>query len=245
MGRVRWIVGDVHGCIEPFGRLLAAIRFDESRDSIWCAGDLVHGGPDSAEVLRLFRSVGGRGVLGNHDLYAIEVASGWRRRRDDTLDDLLAAPDVSELLAFLGTLTFHAVFPRAAPERDVLLVHAGLDPRWTDPRATLEAIDAGSKNRELLASDPVRCVTTIRCCTADGTRPRHAGPPDACPPGSLPWDSFYRGGDFVVHGHWARRGLHRGPRVLGLDSGCVYGGRLTAWCLEEDRLVDVRGQVLK
>ena len=70
----------------------------------------------------------------------------------------------------------------------------------------------------------------------------HKGMPEACPPPCLPWDSFYHGEALVVHGHWAARGYYRGARSMGLDSGCVYGGWLTAWCQEEDRIVRVKSR---
>jgi bis(5'-nucleosyl)-tetraphosphatase (symmetrical) len=79
----------------------------------------------------------------------------------------------------------------------------------------------------------------VRCCTADGKLQRHTGPPDRCPGDSRPWDTFYEGAALIVHGHWGVRGHYRGEHTLGLDSGCVYGGKLTAWSQEEDRIVQV------
>ena len=71
---------------------------------------------------------------------------------------------------------------------------------------------------------------------------RHTGPPDECPAPYRPWDRFYAGPTLVVHGHWARRGYYRDRFAMGLDTGCVYGGVLTAWCQEEDRIVSVPAQ---
>jgi len=85
----------------------------------------------------------------------------------------------------------------------------------------------------------VACATRIRCCKPDGERHRFTGPPDGCPAGFVPWDTLYRGPTLIVHGHWAMRGYFRTERVLGLDSGCVYGGPLSAWCQDEDRVVQV------
>ena len=85
----------------------------------------------------------------------------------------------------------------------------------------------------------VSFATRVRCCTPEGERCRETGPPEECLVPYRPWDEFYTGDLLVVHGHWARRGHYRGERTLGLDSGCVYGGALTAWCHEEDRIVQV------
>ena len=93
---LRWVIGDLQGCAEPFERLLNEIRFDRERDELWCVGDVVNRGPDSAAAVRLWRDVGARGVLGNHDVYAVLAGSGaWQRKRD-TLDDLFSAPDRDE-----------------------------------------------------------------------------------------------------------------------------------------------------
>jgi bis(5'-nucleosyl)-tetraphosphatase (symmetrical) len=121
----------------------------------------------------------------------------------------------------------------------VWLVHAGLDPRWSDLDEIAARTVLGPHGDEWLTSEEVTFAVNVRCCTSDGTRSSHTGPPGACPPPFKPWDELYRGESLVVHGHWARRGRYRGPRTLGLDSGCVHGGELTAWCQEEDRLEHV------
>ena len=197
---VRWVIGDIHGCAGKLEALLRAIRFDRHDDELWSIGDLVNKGPDSLAVLRLWVDTGARGVIGNHDRYALRVHSGRRKRRPDTLDELLAAPDVDDLLAAV----------RALPHDD----------RWLKSPATAFA-------------------TGARCCDPAGEISDHVGPPAECTPPFRPWDTYYRGTDRVVHGHWALRGHHRTGKVIGLDSGCVYGGKLTAWCQEEDRVVQV------
>jgi bis(5'-nucleosyl)-tetraphosphatase (symmetrical) len=235
---VRWFVGDVHGCARELDDLLVALKPDPSRDELWSVGDLVNRGPDSAAALRLFRDAGGRGVLGNHDLYALRAAAfEIPREGDDTLAGLLAAPDGPELLAWLAAWPAIVLLP-GGPRRGICLVHAGLHPAWTDPGLVAERLlDAPAAARR--ADPDLAFATLVRCCTAEG---RPADSPDArsgCSPPSSPWDTFYRGERFVVHGHWAQRGLHRTERVLGLDTGCAWGGRLSAWCPEEDRLVQV------
>jgi bis(5'-nucleosyl)-tetraphosphatase (symmetrical) len=236
---VRWLVGDVQGCARELDELLRRVRFDPGRDELWCLGDLVNRGPDSLAALRLWRDVGGRSLLGNHDIYALLARSRRRVRRPDQLDELFAAPDCDDLLGRLRAEPVLVRLPGAAGGPDVVIVHAGLDPRWRELDAIARELAAGPHDDEWLESEPVGFATRVRCCTADGRRSPHNGPPQECPAPFRPWDEFYRGTELVVHGHWARRGYYRGERTMGLDSACVYGGSLSGWCLEEDRLVQV------
>jgi len=237
---VRWIVGDVQGCAIEFERLLETVRFDPGRDELWSLGDLVNRGPDSLAALRLWRDVGGRGILGNHDVYALEAHADARRRKKDTLDALFAADEAAALLGRLRALPVlvHLTAPveRAA---DVWIVHAGIHPAWQDLPAAAERLNGGDHDAEWLERDELRFALRVRCCDAQGNACRHSGPPEECPAGFRPWDRFYRGRSMVVHGHWAMRGYYRGERTMGLDSGCVYGGALTAWCQDEDRIVSI------
>lgn len=238
---VRWLVGDVQGCARELDALLELVRFDPARDELWCLGDLINRGPDSLATLRLWRDVNGRGVIGNHEVYALCAASGrWPRKRD-SLHDLMLADDRDDLFARLRRLPVLAKLPAAgAPAGDVWIVHAGLHPCWTDLDALAARLDVAAHDDDWLESDEVSFMTRVRCCTVDGQRSRFDARPEDCPPPFHPWDSLYRGELLVVHGHWAWRGHYRGSRTLGLDSGCVYGGPLTAWCLEEDRVVQVK-----
>lgn len=204
----RIFVGDVQGCSDPLRRLLAAVGHRPGVDRLYPTGDLVNKGPDSLGVLRLLRDLGAEPVLGNHDLFWLRE----RRIADPGLRDWLAAQPVVRDLG------------------DVLLVHAGLHPRWQI---------AGLAARRL-SPDEIEFATNVRYCTAGGDRPPSDWPPPPEP--FAPWDTFYRGDQTVVFGHWARRGLVRRPRVVGLDTGCVYGGELTAWVAEDDRVVQVAGQ---
>lgn len=241
---MRWLVGDVQGCARELEDLLSAIRFDPGHDELWCVGDLVNRGPDSLSTVRLWRSLGGRGVVGNHEVYALCARSGrWPRKRD-TLQALYDAPDGDALLASLRALPALAWLPGESgsgePEvPDVWIVHAGLSPKWTDLHATAARINALPHDDEWLESDDVRFATRARCCTPKGKLHRWDREPEGCPEGTVPWDALYRGDALVVHGHWAWRGHYRGVRTIGLDSGCVYGGPLTAWCQQEDRVVQV------
>lgn len=236
---MRWLVGDVQGCARELERLLREIRFDPGRDELCCVGDLVNRGPDSLETMRLWRDVGGSSVLGNHDIYALLARSGRKRRKPDTLEPLFRAPDGEELLQRLRDLPLLIHAPSMGDGPDAWIVHAGLHPDWTDLPARAEALNAPPHDDTWLNSAGVAFATRVRCCTAAGRRSRFSGHPDDCESGFRPWDAFYRGSVLVVHGHWAMRGYYRGKRTLGLDSGCVYGGPLTAWCQDEDRIVQV------
>lgn len=230
MSRRRIFVGDVQGCREELEDLLELLRYDPAGDELHPVGDLVNRGPDSAGVLRLLRGLGAGGVLGNHDLHALRVAAGTREAgRRDTLEGLLAADDRPELLAWL------AERPLARGFEDLVCVHAGIHPAWRDPVAALAGIDP------LLPDQRADFATRVRYCASDGTRPEQDWPEPGPP--FVPWYRHWQAREdetrTVVFGHWARAGLVVEARVRGLDTGCVWGRRLTAWIAEEDRLVDV------
>lgn len=224
----RIFVGDVQGCRAELERLLDGVRFDPAADRLEPVGDLVNRGPDSLGTLRLLRSVNAGGVLGNHDVHLLRVADGRRALRPrDTFDDVLEADDGDELLEWLAERPFFRDLG------DVWLVHAGLDPRWDHPAAVLSECDP------LDPSDACDFAIRVRHCTAKGQRPENDDPPPPHP--YAPWYEHWRGrgAPTIVFGHWAMRGLVREPGLRGLDTGCVWGGRLTAWIAEEDRLVHV------
>ena len=112
---------------------------------------------------------------------------------------------------------------------DIIVVHAGLHPSW----------DEDELATHVWTEDDIDFAVTVRYCDAEGRRPESSHPPPGPP--FEPWHHFYRGRRRVVFGHWARKGLQQTERVLGLDTGCVYGRELTAWIAEEDRLVSVPG----
>jgi len=229
MGR-RIFVGDVQGCREELERLLEALRFDPAADEIHPVGDFVNRGPDSAGVLRLCRGLDVGGVLGNHDVHLLRTSAGIRvKKPGDTFQDVLAADDRDELLQWLARRPFVRAFD------DAVLVHAGINPAWEDPVATLSRLDAFGEGADLAFA------IAARYCDERGARPEHDWPPP--PPPFRPWHEFWprREGErrTVVFGHWARAGLVVRPRVRGLDTGCVWGGQLTAWIAEEDRIVQV------
>jgi bis(5'-nucleosyl)-tetraphosphatase (symmetrical) len=226
----RIFIGDIQGCREELEALLEKLRFDPVADVLCPVGDLVNRGPDSLGVLRLMRRLEAASVLGNHDLHLLQVAAGLREpRRTDTLAEVLASAERAELLAWLARLPF------ARQWDDVLLVHAALHPRWSDPL------------RELAGVDPIRptraaiFAVRTRYCDPRGDLPERDDVPP--PPPFRPWHEYYdsgrHGGRTVVFGHWATQGLLVRAHVRGLDTGCVWGRELTAWIAEEDRLVAV------
>lgn len=224
----RIFIGDIQGCRTELETLLETLRFDPGSDRLHPVGDLVNRGPDSLGTLRLLQQLDARAVLGNHDLHLLRVARGLRTRSEsDTFDEVLAASDRETLLAWLASLPFL----RATPE--LYQVHAGLHPRWSDPERVLAGLDP------LIPHPDVAFATRVRECTASGAWREEEAPAEA----RRPWFEFYdaesHGGRTVVFGHWAARGLVEAPHLRGLDSGCVWGGKLTAWIDEEDRIVQV------
>ncbi len=235
---MRWVIGDIHGCARELDRLLAEIRFDPGQDELRSAGDLVNVGPDSLAVLRLWRDVNGRGVIGNHDVRALLASSG-RRHASPALRPLLDAHDAVELLERLRRLPLIEHLGPTEHCLDAWLVHGGLHPDWKPLDGWANRLNAAPHDDSWLLSPEVAWATTVRCCGPNGEPCRHKGLPEDCPEPFRPWDEFHRGRSLIVHGHWARRGFYRNRQSLGLDSGCVYGGKLTAWCQEEDRIVQI------
>ena len=262
-----YAIGDIQGCYAPLARMLDRIAFDPAADRLWIVGDLVNRGPESLQVLRFLRDLGDAAsiVLGNHDLYLLMVAAGFKRRdSDDTLFQVLEAPDRDELIDWLACL------PLIKVHGEHVLVHAGLLPGWTVTRAQALASEVstvlgGARAREFLLNlagnrperwsdglkgwDRLRVIvnalTRLRFCTADGRMDLRAkGAPHKAPPGMLPWfrvpDRFSRT-HTVVCGHWSALGFYREPGLIALDSGCVWGGKLTAIRIEDDAVFQVPG----
>lgn len=214
--------------------LLEEVRYDPSADALHPVGDLVNRGPDSVGALRVARDAGAAPILGNHDVMLLRQAHDPKAKGlRTTLEQLRAAEDGEELLEWLGTA------PVALGWEDVIAVHAAIHPAWEDPLEVLrgrDPLDPGD--------DEVEFAVRARYCDPEGRMPpRGVGdwPPPPAP--FVPWDELWREREgemrTVVFGHWARRGLVELERTRGLDTGCVYGGELTAWIPEEDRLVSV------
>lgn len=252
------VIGDLQGCREEFERLLERLRYDPAGDRLLLLGDLVNRGPDSLGCLRLARQLGAEAVLGNHDLHLVRSALGLRAARpDDTLDAVLESADRGPLLDWLAGQPLLRLLP------GMVLVHAALPPGlgaaavpplWLAerrPGSPAGPADLAARLAEL-ESAPLEVLTRARFLDAAGRpapaqwAPRAplwpAGPARPEEP-YRPWYWSYRpadwGGRRVLFGHWAMQGLVKEPAVLGLDTGCVWGGGLCAWIAEEDRLVAV------
>ena len=225
----RIFIGDIQGCRDELERLLAVLRFDPARDTLEPVGDFVNRGPDSLGTLRLLKSLGAGGVLGNHDLHLLAARRGERKQKPgDTLSELLAAPDCDDLLAWLRKRPFIKTWP------GIILVHAGLSPAWTDPVKELAGLDPEVRHPN------IDVATRLRWCDEQGRMPK----PETDPPmsaGYRPWHEHMTGRfkETIVFGHWARPGLVRREGFRGLDTGCVWGGRLTAWIAEDDTFASV------
>ena len=257
-----YAIGDVQGCYDQLMRLLERCDYDERRDRLWFVGDLVNRGPQSLATLRFVKQLGSGAVtvLGNHDLSLLVVAAGAHKgHASDTFGDILAAPDRDELIAWTrAQYLMHA-------DQGYAMVHAGLLPQWTIDYALrlareVEAVLRGPGYddfiRSLYGNRPTRwsddleghdrlrlivnAMTRMRLVSADGTVEfSHKLGPATAPSGYVPWfDARDRASrDMpVLFGHWAALGLVTRDDVVCLDTGCVWGRRLTALRLEDRRL---------
>ena len=256
-----YAIGDVQGCDEELGALLGAIHFRADRDRLWFVGDLVNRGPDSLKTLRRIRSMGDAATvtLGNHDLHLLAVAFGAAHvRSDDTLRETLAAPDRDTLLEWLAARPlFHE-----DPALNVCMLHAGLAPQWDlnlarqcarefetalrrEPDKLFDRLYGDQPDRWEDAHDAAdrlrfiaNCFTRLRFVDADGRLALRAkGSPKKFQTKSLiPWfearEARWRGPRFVF-GHWSTLGFFNNEDVTGLDTGCVWGGTLTALRLDD------------
>lgn len=260
-----YAIGDLQGCQDSLLRLLNLVRFDPAADRLWFVGDLVNRGPDSLGVLRFIRELGDAAVcvLGNHDLHLLALAEGHGRvHKGDTLDAVLAAPDRDELLKWLRSRKL------AWREGDWLMVHAGVLPAWTPDEvmaraAEAEAVLQGPHYRDFLAQmygnapvgwddalagvDRLRVIvnalTRLRYCSAAGEMEfHHKGAPGTQPAGWLPWFEVpgrKTVGVACIIGHWSTLGLINRSDLVALDTGCLWGGRLSAIRLEDRQVFAV------
>ncbi|HSW19883.1 MAG TPA: symmetrical bis(5'-nucleosyl)-tetraphosphatase [Ramlibacter sp.] len=249
-----YLIGDVQGCDEPLGRLLDTIGFSPSRDTLYLLGDLVNRGPASAAVLRRLAGYGDAAqcLLGNHDLSLLAVAHGHRgAHAQDTIGELLAAPDRPALLDWLRHRNM------ALRAHGVLMVHGGVLPQWDAAQTLALAAEVESALRgpdisdflaQMFGNTPdhwddglrgadrlrvvVNALTRLRFCTPDGEmRLKASGRPDQAPEGTLPWFDVpgrRTASERVAFGHWSTLGLLLRPGLVGLDTGCVWGGCLSA-----------------
>ncbi len=259
-----YAIGDVQGCDAELGDLLKQLKFSADRDQAWFVGDLVNRGPDSLQVLRRVRALGAAAtvVLGNHDLHLLAVAQGAaEQRRDDTLKSILEAPDRDTLLDWL----MHRPLMHIDATLGLALVHAGLVPEWDiatasacarelegalrrQPRTLFASLYGNQPDRwdpALAGADRLRfitnCFTRLRCLDRDGRLALKAKQSlkKSQAAGLVPWfeakGARWRGTQ-VICGHWSTLGYYHTPDVIALDTGCVWGGALSAL------RVDVPGQ---
>jgi bis(5'-nucleosyl)-tetraphosphatase (symmetrical) len=260
-----YLIGDVQGCDGALGQLLDTLAFSPSRDRLVLLGDLVNRGPASLAVLRRLQALGNAAqcLLGNHDLHALAVAAGVRpAHRSDTLGPLLDAPDAPALLHWLRQrpLALH----HRLGDSDLLMVHAGVLPQWSTAQTltcaaqvsgALQAADYADFLHTMYGNQPdqwddvlqgtarlrviVNALTRLRFCTAQGqmefVSKEGAG---GAPQGYMPWFEVPGRktlGVTVAFGHWSTLGLVDRPDIIALDTGCVWGGCLSAMRVDGGR----------
>ncbi|MGB7933582.1 MAG: symmetrical bis(5'-nucleosyl)-tetraphosphatase [Gammaproteobacteria bacterium] len=252
-----YAIGDIQGCFDELLELLATLRFDRQRDRLWFVGDLVNRGPKSLETLRFVRELGSAAVtvLGNHDLHLLAAAHGIRPDNidDDTLEPILAAPDREVLIDWLRRLPLL----HYDGELGYLMVHAGLPPQWdlklaqrcagevetvlrgnrlelflshmygNKPRQWSMELDGWNRLRFI-----VNCFTRMRFCDRHGRLElKCSGPPGSQPEGYYPWFEIpaRASGDVnIIFGHWSTLRAQNTRGVYPIDTGCLWGGQLTA-----------------
>lgn len=258
-------IGDLQGCYKKFRQLLDLIRFDPAKDKLWLVGDIVNRGPDSLSVLRFVRGLHNAAitVLGNHDLHLLMVAEGCARlHRNDTLQDVLDAPDRDELLHWLRHQRMLHV------DGNYVMVHAGLLPSWSVPQAALLAqiVEVALRSEDfhkfcshMYGNQPdqwddslegyprlrviINAMTRMRVCTPNGKMDfTYKGLVQDTPVDYLPWfETPHRASReaTVICGHWSALGLQIKNNLIALDTGCVWGGSLTAVRLEDRKVFQV------
>lgn len=256
---MNYLIGDLQGCCDALERLLQTLDFSPSRDRLHCLGDLVNRGPASLRTLRLLQSMGDAAqcLLGNHDLHLLATAHGARKPgRSDTLRDILDAPDRDALLDWLRQQRL------AAEAQGWLLVHAGVVPQWDRAQTLSLAAEVESLLRgpeladflhEMYGNEPerweeglcgtarlrfiVNVLTRIRFCSAEGRLEfKTKDGAGEAPAGFMPWFEVpgrRSAGQPIAFGHWSTLGLQRRPDLLALDTGCVWGGSLSAAALDD------------
>jgi len=268
-----WAIGDLQGCLDPLQRLLERIAFDPARDRLWFCGDLVNRGGESLETLRLVHALrdSSEVVLGNHDLSLLAIAErsqDEQRRVNPDLQRVLFAEDRDVLLDWLrGRELLHV-------DRDLgwMMVHAGLAPKWTTRLAEKHAREVEARLRDegrgkllrnmygdqpawsprLSGTERLRAIinvfTRLRYCSPKGRIAfEEKGAPGSQQPGLYPWYCVPGRAERelkIVCGHWSTLGLFIGHGVHAIDTGAVWGGRLTALQLDTDelRVVQVPGR---
>ena len=265
-----YVVGDLQGCLSPLLRLLEQCKFQpESGDRVWFAGDLVNRGQESLATLRFIKQLGDAAtcVLGNHDLHLLAAAAGHgRKHRSDTLDEILTAHDSEDLINWLRQQPLAYADAR---HPNVLMVHAGVLPQWSarqtlalaqevqtvlggDDWQNFMAVLYGNKpgvwEDSLSGADRLRVIvnalTRLRFCTLSGEMDfKSKDNAGTAPDGFMPWFDVPQRASAdtrILFGHWSTLGLTVRQDVVGLDTGCVWGGCLTALRLEDNALFSTK-----
>jgi bis(5'-nucleosyl)-tetraphosphatase (symmetrical) len=260
-----YAIGDLQGCFHSFQALLKQIQFNPERDRLWFVGDLINRGSGSLDVMRwiLAHQSSVVTVLGNHDLHTLVVAEGFvSAHRSDTIQSLLDAPDAPELLGWLRQQ------PLVHFEHGYLMVHAGLLPDWSVPQAlalghevqsALQAPNYRDFLKHMYGNDPKRwddkltgwdrlrvitnAMTRLRICSADGEMEfKFKGELQNIPDGYQPWFELSERASVntpIVFGHWSALGLQHKNNVYSLDTGCLWGGYLSAMRLDDKQIFQV------
>lgn len=257
-----YAIGDIQGCFDELQQLLFQLKFDSSNDQLWFCGDLVNRGPKSLETLRFVKALGDSAVtvLGNHDLHLLAKAGGFGKQlKQDTLDEILNAPDCDELMHWLR----HQPLLHHDSDLGYSMVHAGLPPQWDlataracarEMESKLRAPDYDEFIRVMYGNQPdkwsdklkgierwrfiTNVFTRLRFCSADGRLDlKTKGKPGTQKEGVFPW--FDVPGrktkkDRIVFGHWSTLGVGEMNNTLSLDGGCLWGGKLVAVRLDMD-----------
>ncbi len=257
-----YAIGDIQGCLKPLQCLLEQIQFNPVQDKLWLAGDLINRGPQSLETLRYLYSLRDslEIVLGNHDLHFIAVYRGLRKQgNSDTLNELLSAPDAELLVNWL----LQQKLVHANADLGYAMVHAGIPPQWdleqaqkraAEVETVLQSNDCDSFLSAMYGNEPSRWkkslvgLDRLRLITNYFTRMRFCSPEGelelktkesagAAPAGFYPWFALPERktrNDKIIFGHWAAlEGKAQANNVFALDTGCVWGGKLTAMRLED------------
>jgi bis(5'-nucleosyl)-tetraphosphatase (symmetrical) len=258
-------IGDLQGCYRQFEQLLDLISFDRAQDRLWLVGDIVNRGSDSLEILRFVKGLTGAVtvVLGNHDLHLLMVAEGCASLSpNDTIQDILSAPDREELLDWLRQQKLLHV------DGNYAMVHAGLLPSWSIAQASelAKAAEAAIQGEEfhefclhMYGDHPdhwdealsgytrlrviINAMTRMRICTPDGKMYfKFKGVVEDIPDGYLPWfETPHRASReaTIIFGHWSALGLQLRNNLIALDTGCLWGGTLTAIRLDDRKVFQV------
>ncbi len=251
-----YAIGDVQGCFDELLELLSKIKFDPARDYLWFAGDLVNRGEKSLEVLRFVKGLGSRAVtvLGNHDLHLLAVVQGRRKPlTKDRMEAILNAPDRDELCDWLR----QQPLMHRDEQLGYVMLHAGLPPQWSlddamvrasEVEQVLRSDDSAAFINNIYGNEPAQwsdrlsgwqrlrfitnCFTRLRFCDEQGRLElKEKGAPGSQPAGYLPWFDLratQHDRQQILFGHWSTLGICSPGNVHALDTGCVWGGTLSA-----------------